>query len=130
MLFRSVPSRAESLPYVVLEALAAAHPLIATHVGGIPEIYAAHADRLVTPGDVDALADAMQAAIEAPIEAEHFAATLRASVIERFHVEIMTQTIEAFYFRLFGEPAPRRRPPLATGGGAGFPLGAPPAPHR
>ena len=34
-----VPSRAESLPYVVLEAAAAGVPLIATRVGGIPEIF-------------------------------------------------------------------------------------------
>ena len=34
-----VPSRAESLPYVVLEAAAAGMPMIATRVGGIPEIF-------------------------------------------------------------------------------------------
>ena len=33
------PRRAESLPYVVLEAAAAGMPLITTKVGGIPEIY-------------------------------------------------------------------------------------------
>ena len=33
-----VPSRAESFPYIVLEAAAAQMPLIATDVGGIPEI--------------------------------------------------------------------------------------------
>ena len=34
-----VPSRAESMPYIVLEAAAARVPLIATNVGGIPEIF-------------------------------------------------------------------------------------------
>ena len=34
-----VPSYGESLPYVVLEAGAAAKPLVATNVGGIPEIF-------------------------------------------------------------------------------------------
>ena len=33
------PSRAESLPYIVLEAAAAAVPLITTNVGGIPEMF-------------------------------------------------------------------------------------------
>ena len=125
-----VPSRAESLPYVVLEAIAAHHPVIATRVGGIPEIYETHADRLIPPGDVGALADAMQAAVQRPAEAAAFAQVLRASIAERFHVETMTQNIEAFYFRLFGEPAPRRRPLVATGGAAPFPIGAPPAGNR
>lgn len=112
-----VPSRAESLPYVVLEAIAAQRPLIATRVGGIPEIYEGHADRLVQAGDVTALADAMAATLSDPIGTDAFAKTLRASIIERFHVETMTQAIEAFYFRLFGEPAPRRRPPPPLTGG-------------
>ena len=34
-----MPSRAESLPYVMLEAAAAGLPIIATRVGGIPEIF-------------------------------------------------------------------------------------------
>ena len=34
-----VPSRAESLPYIVLEAAAAGVPMIATRVGGIPEMF-------------------------------------------------------------------------------------------
>ena len=34
-----VPSRAEAMPYIVLEALAAGMPMIATAVGGIPEIF-------------------------------------------------------------------------------------------
>ena len=46
-----VPSRAESLPYVVLEAAAAGKPLITTKVGGIPEIYGPLTDTLVPPVD-------------------------------------------------------------------------------
>ena len=42
-----IPSRAESLPYVVLEAAAAGMPLITTKVGGIPEIYGPLTDTLV-----------------------------------------------------------------------------------
>lgn len=125
-----VPSRAESLPYVVLEAIGAQRPVIATRVGGIPEIYDTHSDRLIEPGDVGALADAMQAAVQRPTEAAAFARTLRISIAERFHVETMTQNIEAFYFRLFGEPAPRRRPMVATGGTTPFPIAAPPATNR
>jgi glycosyltransferase involved in cell wall biosynthesis len=52
-----IPSRAESLPYVILEAAAAAQPLIATNVGGIPEIFGPFADRLIPADDATALAD-------------------------------------------------------------------------
>jgi glycosyltransferase involved in cell wall biosynthesis len=44
-----IPSRAESLPYVVLEAAAAGKPLITTLVGGISEIYGPLAVGLVPP---------------------------------------------------------------------------------
>ena len=53
-----VPSRAESLPYVVLEAAGARLPLIATNVGGIPEIFGPYRDRLLPPDDVEGLAAA------------------------------------------------------------------------
>jgi glycosyltransferase involved in cell wall biosynthesis len=54
-----VPSRAESLPYVVLEAAGARIPLVATNVGGIPEIFGPHRDRLIPPNDPRLLADAL-----------------------------------------------------------------------
>ena len=50
-----VPSRFESLPYVVLEAAAGGVPLIATRVGGIPEIYGSQSAALVPPEDAAAL---------------------------------------------------------------------------
>ncbi len=51
-----VPSRAESFPYVVLEAGAAGMPLVATNVGGILEIVAGTRIRPRSrPGDVAAL---------------------------------------------------------------------------
>ena len=59
-----IPSRAESLPYVVLEAAAAGMPIIATRVGGIPEIFGPHAKHLIAPDDTTALAAAIAAALE------------------------------------------------------------------
>src|SRR5690606_35205961 len=47
--FIVVPSRAEAMPYIVLEALAAGMPMIATAVGGIPEIFDAGSPALVNP---------------------------------------------------------------------------------
>ena len=54
-----VPSRAESLPYVVLEAAGAAIPIIATNVGGIPEIFGPLRRRLIPSDSVVDLADAL-----------------------------------------------------------------------
>ncbi|NJL06991.1 MAG: glycosyltransferase family 4 protein [Methylacidiphilales bacterium] len=64
-----VPSRAESLPYVVLEAAAAAMPMVASRVGGMAEIFGEAADRLVPPGDVAALMSALRTALAMPDEA-------------------------------------------------------------
>lgn len=53
-----LPSRAEQQPLVLLEALAVGTPVIATAVGGVPELFAdagMPADHLVEPGDVAAL---------------------------------------------------------------------------
>lgn len=54
-----IPSLAESLPYVILEAAAAAQPLVSTNVGGIPEIFGPHAGQLIRPGEVRVLAEAI-----------------------------------------------------------------------
>jgi glycosyltransferase involved in cell wall biosynthesis len=64
-----VPSRAESLPYVILEAAAAAQPLVSTNVGGIPEIYGPrHLDRLLEPNDPEALRAGLRTALAKPLE--------------------------------------------------------------
>lgn len=61
-----VPSRAESMPYIVLETLAAGKTLIASHVGGIPEIMGSDCAALVEPGNAEALAQAMARSIIEP----------------------------------------------------------------
>ena len=118
-----LPSRAESLPYVVLETLAAGVPLVATHVGGIPEIFEGHVGRLVPPGDVTALTDAMHRQIADPAEGVAFAAAMRRSLAERFTVESMLHTIGAFYGRLRDPPGRGRASEPAAVDLDGKPLG-------
>ena len=65
-----IPSRAESLPYVVLEAAAAGVPMIATAVGGVPEIFGPQADALIPPDDVAALAGAIAATLDDPAQTQ------------------------------------------------------------
>jgi glycosyltransferase involved in cell wall biosynthesis len=55
----ALPSYAEGVPNVVLEALAAGRPVVATRVGGIPEVVDDTAGHLVPCRDIDALAAAL-----------------------------------------------------------------------
>jgi glycosyltransferase involved in cell wall biosynthesis len=61
-----MPSRHESLPYVVLEAAAAGVPIIATRVGGIPEIFGPQAKALIPADDSVALVRSIAAALAHP----------------------------------------------------------------
>ena len=61
-----VPSRGDSMPYVVIEAAAAGIPMIAANVGGIPEIFGTHTDALFAPNTVGAMADAIETALDDP----------------------------------------------------------------
>src|SRR5262249_18434615 len=61
-----VPSRGDSMPYVVIEAGAAGIPMVAANVGGIPEIFGAYSDALFAPNIVGAMADAIETAIDEP----------------------------------------------------------------
>jgi glycosyltransferase involved in cell wall biosynthesis len=93
-----VPSRFESMPYVVLEAAGAMVPLISTDVGGIPEIFGPEASRLIQSENVAALATAMAAMLDAPAEARHADATrLQLSMRETFSVATMVDTGLAAY---------------------------------
>ncbi len=92
-----VPSRSESLPYVVLEAAAAEKPLIVTHVGGIPEIYGRLSDSLVPPRDPAALARAIAACLDGPGAAAETARKLRERVSASFSVETMVEGVLAGY---------------------------------
>jgi glycosyltransferase involved in cell wall biosynthesis len=92
-----VPSRAESLPYIVLEAAAASVPMIATSVGGIPEIFGPDASNLVPPGDAVALARAITAALAEPAIARAATWRLRMRVSGAFSAGIMTDSVLAGY---------------------------------
>jgi glycosyltransferase involved in cell wall biosynthesis len=98
-----VPSRAESFPYVVLEAAAAQMPLIATEVGGIPEIVAGTNTPLVRPGDIGALAAQMRAFLAHPKPFLGRAIQLQKHVANRMTVERMTNKIVEFYVAVLGD---------------------------
>lgn len=92
-----IPSLAESLPYVILEAAAAALPVISTQVGGIAEIYGPTAGSLIPAADTPALRAAMQKALDDPGAAQAEAMARLAFIRTGFSVEHMTDQIEAMY---------------------------------
>ncbi|MCR9134935.1 MAG: glycosyltransferase family 4 protein [Alphaproteobacteria bacterium] len=91
-----VPSRAESMPYIVLEALAAGRPLIASRVGGIPEILGTDNPALIEPDNADALATAMAAAISDP-ESLNSAMPSRSDLKSRFSAATMADAMIKTY---------------------------------
>ena len=92
-----VPSLKESLPYVVMEAAAAARPVIATDVGGVPEIFGPTAASLVPPENVDALRSAMQDFLNAPGRAEAEMRVRRDHVQRHFSLDRMVTAIDDLY---------------------------------
>jgi glycosyltransferase involved in cell wall biosynthesis len=93
-----VPSRGDSMPYVVIEAAAAGIPMVAANVGGIPEIFGpAHADSLFAPNIVGAMADAIETALEDPDAALVRARSLRERIFLHFSQKAMVEGVLAGY---------------------------------
>lgn len=92
-----LPSRFESLPYVILEAVAGQVPLVSTDVGGIGEIVPKNT--LVAANDAAVFAKAMSAMLARPYDAVKAEAAGYADAIRpNFSVERMVDTIEAAYY--------------------------------
>ena len=92
-----VPSRGDSMPYVVIEAGAAGIPMVAANVGGIPEIFGTYNDALFAPGIVGAMADAIEIAMEDPDAALSRARMLRERIFLHFSQKAMVEGVLAGY---------------------------------
>jgi len=92
-----VPSRGDSMPYVVIEAAAAGIPMIAANVGGIPEIFGEHTDALFAPGAAGAIADAIAAALQDADAAQARANSLRERIFRHFSQDAMVDGVLAGY---------------------------------
>ena len=91
-----VPSRAESMPYIVLEALAAKKPILATRVGGIPEIFAKNSGALIEPANLDALVHAMAGHVSQTVVGANFS-ELHDRVRNNFSAQAMSEAIMQAY---------------------------------
>lgn len=81
-----LPSLVEGLPLALLEAMLAGKPVVATSVGGVPEIVTADNGVLVEPGSGDALATAIERLIASPDLARRLGERARAT-IERGYLD-------------------------------------------
>jgi len=72
-----LPSLAENLPVVLIEAMASGLPAVATAVGGVPEMLDESSGTLVAPRDSQALAAAVRATLERDLDPAAMAATAR-----------------------------------------------------
>lgn len=93
-----LPSLSEGFPFVVLEALAMAKPLVATKVNGVPEaIEHGQTGLLVDPRDAEGLARAIEVVLEQPELAEKMGRAGSAIVQERFTVDRMIDRTVAVF---------------------------------
>jgi glycosyltransferase involved in cell wall biosynthesis len=96
-----VPSRAESMPYIVLEALAAGKVVIASRVGGIPEALGRDSPALAEPDNADDLARVMTNAITQPRWDEQ--AMPPADAIKSvFSASVMARDVLKLYYEILG----------------------------
>ncbi|MET3854275.1 glycosyltransferase family 4 protein [Rhizobium sp. OAE497] len=97
-----VPSRAEAMPYIVLEALGAGKTVIASRVGGIPEALGKESAALVTPGDATDLARVMAEALAKP-EWGHQTMPSTEAVKAVFSAPVMAKDVLKLYYELIGQ---------------------------
>lgn len=96
-----LPSHTEGLPNAALEALAMRVPLLATRVGGTPEVVTdGETGRLVEARSPRALAEGIEEFVAAPQEWSAMAARGRVTVEQRFDFKARTRALETMYVEL------------------------------
>jgi glycosyltransferase involved in cell wall biosynthesis len=97
-----LPSRREGLPNVIMEALASGLPVVASRVGGVPElVHEGESGILVPPRDAEALAAAMRRLMDTPVaRRREMGARGRRHVEENFGVGAVTDQWESLFQEL------------------------------
>jgi glycosyltransferase involved in cell wall biosynthesis len=115
-----LPSLREAQGISLLEAMARGVPVVASEIGGIPEVVTDGVDgRLVPPGDPAALADAIVELVRDPALRHRLGEAGRRTVADRFSIDAQVRAIQTVYdeelaragvlFNGEGGPAPRPR---------------------
>ncbi len=96
-------SRFEGLPLTLLEAMATSVPVVATAVGGVPELITHDQNGvLVESADATSLAEAVALLLEQPDRRRRLARAARATVAERFSSRAMQRRLEELYLQVLG----------------------------
>ena len=94
-----LPSFAEGLPVVIMEAMALRRPVLTTYVGGIPELVRQGENGWLFPaGSIDDLADAMKSCLSLPVsELELMGEMARLRVLERHTIEKEAEKLASLF---------------------------------
>ena len=94
-------SGSESLSNVILESMAAGVPVVATNVGGNPELVKdGKTGLLVSPGDENTLVQAMAHLVRDPMARSQYAGRSREFARTHFHIDEMCHRFEQLYLTL------------------------------
>jgi glycosyltransferase involved in cell wall biosynthesis len=97
-----LPSMTEGMSNAVMEAMAAGRPVVATAVGGTPELLGDGRGMLVQPGDAEGLADAVATVLSDPERAQEMAGAARHWSRTHLHCDTMVQQHLDLYAGLVG----------------------------
>lgn len=102
-----LPSLHEGIPMVLLEALALKRPIIASRVGGIPEVVShGQSGMLVSPANADELAAGLRDMVQDRAKATAFGIAGRSQVEQEFNASIMANRTATMYRSLFSHVNP------------------------
>ena len=105
----AMSSNREGLPVVLLEAMAAGKPIVATKVGGIPEVVADHKEALLAaPNNPSELAAAMGELIADRGLREQLGRQARRKVVSQYSVAASVRRLEEVYQDLLGKREAKR----------------------
>ena len=94
-------SASEGTPVTIIEALAAGRPVVATRVGGVPDVVdEGETGFLVRPGDTHALAERIQILARDPERRAAMGAAGRERTLSRYAVERLVDDMDALYREL------------------------------
>jgi glycosyltransferase involved in cell wall biosynthesis len=93
----ALPSHAEGLPISILEGMAAGNAIVSTHVGSIPEVIGEKNGRIVSPGEVTELRQAITYLVQNPDVAEDMAVQNIAEIEDKYSWLAIADHLEAIY---------------------------------